>query len=234
MLKIGPHEVLQIGPWECPVHLIVDRRSVPKRLRKMSKLKFSEDRDYYGNASSTGYYASAVGTEACNMHFEQLAQTYSDLAPAHAAAIRGGEEAAAILPRGKRIALNLWRLIGCENWTPVGTTVVVHRRASRTSRADKQRTSFTSELADYCIYSIVHGERLKEAAECVAGRLPFRNQGYGRRVTRYGSKQWLRTVACLFFWAMPQIAAESCLGILTHLKLQSESTTYTIDRLQVR
>ena len=86
MLKVGPHEVLQLysgDEWGQPFHLIVDKATVPPELRNLPALWFSEDRDYYGNPGTQGYYPSNPGSEACNMPFERVKDVYSALLKAH-------------------------------------------------------------------------------------------------------------------------------------------------------
>jgi hypothetical protein len=89
MLKVGPHEVFQVLPWEQPqVHIIVNRETVPVPLRAMPELQFSQDRDCYGNEGVDGYYPSNPGSEACNMQFSELGKVYDDLFPSHSEVIR--------------------------------------------------------------------------------------------------------------------------------------------------
>ncbi|MEW6127727.1 MAG: HNH endonuclease [Acidobacteriota bacterium] len=84
MLKVGRHEILQLGDWDLPFHLIIDQDSVPAHLRKRSELWFSEDKDCYGNCNANGYYPSNPGSEACNMTFEGLKNVYQELYSSHA------------------------------------------------------------------------------------------------------------------------------------------------------
>lgn len=88
MLKVGPHEVLQLGAWNAPFHLIVDRELVPTYLRSRADLVFSEDRDCYGKPGASGYYASDPGTEACDFGFPALKEVYQALSDAHIAVVR--------------------------------------------------------------------------------------------------------------------------------------------------
>lgn len=85
MLKIGPHEVLQIHSWEWqrPFHLVVDKKSVPSELRTRPELWFSEDQDCYGKPGAESYYASNAGSEACDMPFESVREVYQALLDAH-------------------------------------------------------------------------------------------------------------------------------------------------------
>jgi 5-methylcytosine-specific restriction protein A len=84
MLKVGSHEVLQIGDWDLPFHLIVDRSAVPAQLRGHSELWFSEDDDYEGALDAKGFYRSNPGSEACNMPFEMVRYAYQELFNSHA------------------------------------------------------------------------------------------------------------------------------------------------------
>lgn len=84
MLKAGLHEVLRIGTWDLPFHLIVDRNTVPPQLRDHSGLWFSEDEDSYGNLGAKGLYRSNPGSEACNMPFEMVRYAYQELFNSHA------------------------------------------------------------------------------------------------------------------------------------------------------
>lgn len=85
MLKIGPHEVLQIHSWEWerPFHLIIDKNSVPTELRGRPELWFSGDRDCYGSSGAEGYYVSNPGSEACDLPFENVKDVYQALLNAH-------------------------------------------------------------------------------------------------------------------------------------------------------
>ncbi len=83
MLKVGPHEVLQIGDWDLPFHLIVDSKTVPSKLRTHPELRFSEGDDYYGNTKEKGYYPSSPGSEACDMPFNLVRYTYQELLYSH-------------------------------------------------------------------------------------------------------------------------------------------------------
>lgn len=87
MLKVGSHEVLQIGDWDLPFHLIVDKKSLPPQLRGHSKLRFSEESDSYGALSPIGFYRSNPGSESCDMPFEMIRQAYQELSPSHAEVI---------------------------------------------------------------------------------------------------------------------------------------------------
>jgi hypothetical protein len=84
MLKVGSHEILQVGDWELPFHLIVDEETVPADLRRISRLHFSKGRDYYGSRTAAGYYPSNPGTEACDMPFDEIAGAYKRLYDSHA------------------------------------------------------------------------------------------------------------------------------------------------------
>ena len=88
MLKVGPQEVLQLGTWNAPFHLIVDRELVPANLRSNADLLFSEDRDSYGKPGASGYYASDPGTEACDFGFPVLKKAHDALYDAHVAVVR--------------------------------------------------------------------------------------------------------------------------------------------------
>lgn len=87
MLKVGSHEVLQVGPWELPLHLIVDRESVPRALRARTDLSFSHGPNCFGE-SATGYYSSNPGTEACDLPFEAIEHVYPLLQDAHEKVIK--------------------------------------------------------------------------------------------------------------------------------------------------
>ena len=93
MLKVGPHEALQVVKPErsksgMPFHLIVDRELVPTYLRTRADLAFSEARDCYGKPGASGYYASDPGTEACDCGFPALKEVYQALSDAHIAVVR--------------------------------------------------------------------------------------------------------------------------------------------------
>jgi hypothetical protein len=88
MLKVGPHEILQIGPWPLPVHIVVDRATIPPMVRAIPGLEFSGDHDWHGRAGRAGYYVSNPGTEACNLGFAHLPQVFSDLFESHAISTR--------------------------------------------------------------------------------------------------------------------------------------------------
>jgi 5-methylcytosine-specific restriction protein A len=88
MLKVGPHEVLQIGQWSRPCHIVVDRDLVPQALRARASLWFSGDLDLNGKPGKVGYYASNPGTEVCKFDFPDLMDAYRSLAPAHRAIIQ--------------------------------------------------------------------------------------------------------------------------------------------------
>lgn len=60
MLKVGQHEVLQLGNWDLPFHLIVDSGTVPLHLRSRTELYFSGKNDCYGNSNADGYYPAKV------------------------------------------------------------------------------------------------------------------------------------------------------------------------------
>lgn len=83
MLKVGRHEILQVGNWDLPFHLIVDRKTVPTYLRERSELRFSEEMDAYGNPSTDGFYPSNPGSEACDIPFESLKDVYRELYRSH-------------------------------------------------------------------------------------------------------------------------------------------------------
>lgn len=87
MLKVGPHEVLQVGSWKLPFHLVVDRDLVPRALRRRAGLAFSGDRDHHGHRATGGFYPSNAGTEACDLDFSAVGEVYDALFEAHAAAI---------------------------------------------------------------------------------------------------------------------------------------------------
>ncbi len=93
MLKVGPHEVLQFGPWPRPCHIVVASELVNANDRANTELAFSGSSDWRGNAAQAGYYASQPGTEACDFGFAELERTYRKLRPAHFATI---ERAAAM------------------------------------------------------------------------------------------------------------------------------------------
>ncbi len=84
MLKVGPHEVIQIGDWNLPFHLIVDRSTVPAQLRGHSELCFSEDDDSEGTSGAKGFYRSNPGSEACDMPLEMVGYAYQELFSSHA------------------------------------------------------------------------------------------------------------------------------------------------------
>jgi hypothetical protein len=86
MLKIGPHEILQILPGT--FHLIVDRDAVPGPLRHRSDLRFSDNQDCYGHPHAAGYYRSNPGSEACDFGFAVLGEVYDALFDAHVAVVR--------------------------------------------------------------------------------------------------------------------------------------------------
>jgi hypothetical protein len=95
MLKVGPHEVLQVVKRErsksgMPWHLIVDRELIPARLRSRDghSLRFSKDTNCYGERRVSSYYPSNPGTEACDFEFSVLKETYHALHDAHVAVIR--------------------------------------------------------------------------------------------------------------------------------------------------
>jgi hypothetical protein len=87
ILKVGPHEVLQIGQWPQPCHLIVTSELVPADLRANNALKFSGNRDSRENRGQSGYHASQDGTEVCDFDFADLETTYRHLRHAHFEAI---------------------------------------------------------------------------------------------------------------------------------------------------
>jgi hypothetical protein len=84
MLKVGSHEVLQIGEWDLPFHLIVDKNTVPHQLRGRSELWFSGDVVSGGNSEAKGIYRSNPGSEACDMPFELVRSVYQELFNSHA------------------------------------------------------------------------------------------------------------------------------------------------------
>lgn len=88
MLKVGPHEVLQVGNWKLPFHLVVDRELVPRALRRRSDLSFSGDMDHHGKQGAGGFYPSNPGTEACDCDFPVVAEIYKVLYDAHASVVR--------------------------------------------------------------------------------------------------------------------------------------------------
>ncbi len=88
MLKVGPHEVLQLGRWERPFHIVVEHSLVPSALRLRPDLKFSSGRDYYGDVDTAGYYHSNPGSESCDMAFEAVGQAYPLLRESLAEVIR--------------------------------------------------------------------------------------------------------------------------------------------------
>jgi hypothetical protein len=95
MLKVGPHEVLQVlNPKRAKLrgmsfHLIVDRDLIPARLRSRDGdgLRFSKDENCYGERGVSSYYPSNPGTEACDFEFSVLEETYQTLYDAHVAVI---------------------------------------------------------------------------------------------------------------------------------------------------
>lgn len=84
MLKVGMHEVLQIGDWNLPFHLIVDKNTVHLGLRSYSELWFYEGEDRDGNPREKGIYRSNPGSEACDMPFEMVKYVYQELSNSHA------------------------------------------------------------------------------------------------------------------------------------------------------
>lgn len=84
MLKVGSHEVLQVGNWNLPFHLIVYKDTVPSQLRNHSGLRFSEDNESYETPTAIGYYKSNPGSEACDMPFEMVSRAYQELFNSHA------------------------------------------------------------------------------------------------------------------------------------------------------
>ncbi len=83
MLKVGLHEVLQVGEWDLPFHLIVDKNTVPLGLRNRPELWFYQGEDRDGNPIATGVYPSNPGSEACNMPFEMVKYAYQQLSGSH-------------------------------------------------------------------------------------------------------------------------------------------------------
>lgn len=95
MLKIGPHEVLQVLQRDrsrsgMPFHLIVDRGLIPATLRSRDGegLRFSKDENCYGELGVSSYYPSDPGTEACDFEFSMLKETYHALYGAHVAVVQ--------------------------------------------------------------------------------------------------------------------------------------------------
>jgi hypothetical protein len=91
MLKVGPHEVLQVlNSKRMPFHLIVDRELIPASLRSRDGdgLRFSKDENCYGELGVGSYYPSNPGTEACDFEFSVLKETYHALYNAHVAVVR--------------------------------------------------------------------------------------------------------------------------------------------------
>jgi hypothetical protein len=93
MLKVGPHEVLQVlnckrAKRGLPFHVIVDRDLIPATLRSRDDLWFSKDEDCYENLGRSSYYSSDPGTEACEFKFSVLKEgLYDALFAAHTAVI---------------------------------------------------------------------------------------------------------------------------------------------------
>jgi hypothetical protein len=83
MLKVGMHEVLQLVDGKPLFSLIVNKNTVPAEVRRLPELMFSGDRDCYGNRGTEGYYPSNPGSEACDMPFERVKETYQTLLNAH-------------------------------------------------------------------------------------------------------------------------------------------------------
>jgi hypothetical protein len=88
MLSVGKHEVFQVGPWENPIHIIVDRVTVPANLRTYPGFTFSNSREFNSSKEALGYYSSNPGSEACDFGYGELARFYSDLSSSHAEIIR--------------------------------------------------------------------------------------------------------------------------------------------------
>jgi hypothetical protein len=95
MLKVGPHEVLQVLNGEraqhgMPFHMIVDRELIPTSLRSRDddRIWFSKGEDCYGTRGASSYYPSDPGTEACKFKFSVLTEMYDALYDAHATVIR--------------------------------------------------------------------------------------------------------------------------------------------------
>ena len=95
MLMVGPHEVLQLGPWEPPFHIVFDRDTAPSELRAVRGALFSEDRDYEGRIGAAGFYKTNPGTEACRIPIRFVGSTYRMLQQSHTAVI----ERAALMAR---------------------------------------------------------------------------------------------------------------------------------------
>jgi hypothetical protein len=87
MLKVGPHEILEIVHHR-PFHILVDRPSVPEKLRKRRELEFSDDVDANGNSGAMGFYPSNPGSESCNMLVADVPRFYPHLRLAHERVIK--------------------------------------------------------------------------------------------------------------------------------------------------
>lgn len=83
MLKVGSHEVLQVGDWDLSFHLIVDKTTVPSQLRSHSGLRFSDNNESYETPTEIGFYKSNPGSEACDMPFDMVSQAYKELLNSH-------------------------------------------------------------------------------------------------------------------------------------------------------
>jgi hypothetical protein len=95
MLKIGPHEVLQVlrpdrSRSGLPFHIIVDSELIPAALRSRDgeRLQCSKEKNCYGEVGVNGYYPSNPGTEACDFEFSVLVETYQALYNAHTVVIQ--------------------------------------------------------------------------------------------------------------------------------------------------
>jgi 5-methylcytosine-specific restriction protein A len=82
MLKMGPHEIVQLGDRDLSFHIIVDDKTVPAHLRTRDDLWFSDGLDYFGELSK-GYYKSNPGSEACNISYINLKEIYEELFSSH-------------------------------------------------------------------------------------------------------------------------------------------------------
>ena len=82
-LKVGAHEVLQVGTWVPPVQLMIDRSAVPAEVRAERGAHFTEDRSRAGNPRSLGFYTGLPGSEACRLPFAQVGRAFGLLRSAH-------------------------------------------------------------------------------------------------------------------------------------------------------
>jgi len=83
MLKVGPHEVFQFQLSGETLQLIVDRPTVPTRLRGRDDVEFTGDKDCYGKRRAPGYYRSNHGSEACGFDFDLTPKLYWALYASH-------------------------------------------------------------------------------------------------------------------------------------------------------